>query len=490
MPSRFAEHRCRPRKPQAQGRRRGEPGDDPVLLRSGMLLPLPGQGRGGRDRCRDPARNHAGHQFRRDQPDGGDQWHLGSRLGRPAVRGVGGLARRPPAGRGDHRGRAVHPVWRGGGPPLPLLHAQPGRAQLRDLPFAWSEGEIMSAAETLRAEAARRILVKDGAYGTSIQARRLKSDDYRGELDLAKDQRGNNDLLNLTRPGLIEEIATEFAEAGVDILATNTFNANAISQADYGAEAHVADINRAAARIVRGVADRYSQRDGQPRWVAGALGPTNKTLSLSPDVNDPAYREVDFDTVKDVYREQIDALVEGGVDFILIETVFDTLNAKAAIMATLEAEQALSRELPLMVSMTLTDLSGRNLSGHTVEAFWATVRHAKPVTIGLNCSFGAAQLRPHLVALNGLADTLIMAYPNAGLPNELGEYDEAAAETAAQIHEWFEAGLVNIVGGCCGTTPAHIAAIAEAARGRVPRKVPTAARQTLLAGLEPMVIAA
>ena len=213
-------------------------------------------------------------------------------------------------------------------------------------------------------------------------------------------------------------------------------------------------------------------------------------MSLSPDVNDPAYREVDFDTVKLVYREQIDALVEGGVDFILIETVFDTLNAKAAIMATLEAEQALGRELPLMVSMTLTDLSGRNLSGHTVEAFWATVRHAKPVTIGLNCSFGASQLRPHLVALNGLADTLIMAYPNAGLPNDLGEYDEAAAETAAQVSEWLDAGIVNIVGGCCGTTPEHIAAIAEAARGRNPRKVPIAARQTLLAGLEPMVIAA
>ena len=231
-------------------------------------------------------------------------------------------------------------------------------------------------------------------------------------------------------------------------------------------------------------------KDGKPRWVAGALGPTNKTLSLSPDVNDPAYREVDFDTVKAVYREQVDALVEGGVDFILVETVFDTLNAKAAIMATLEAEQALGRELPLMVSMTLTDLSGRNLSGHTVEAFWASVRHAKPVTIGLNCSFGAAQLRPHLVALNGLADTLIMAYPNAGLPNDLGEYDEAAAETAAQVGEWLDAGLVNIVGGCCGTTPAHIAAIAEAAHGRTPRQVPNGTRQTLLAGLEPMVIAA
>ncbi|MBA3510946.1 homocysteine S-methyltransferase family protein [Sphingomonas sp.] len=348
----------------------------------------------------------------------------------------------------------------------------------------------MSAAETLRAEAAKRILVKDGAYGTSIQARRLKSEDYRGELALAKDQRGNNDLLNLTRPGLIEEIATEFAEAGADILATNTFNANAISQADYAAQAHVADINRAAARIIRQVADRFSQRDGQRRWVAGALGPTNKTLSLSPDVNDPGYREVDFDTMKAVYREQIDALVEGGVDFILIETIFDTLNAKAGIKAVLEAQEALGRPLPLMISMTLTDLSGRNLSGHTVEAFWASVRHARPVTVGLNCSFGAAQLRPHLAALAARADTLVMAYPNAGLPNELGEYDEAAAETAAQVSQWIADGLVNIVGGCCGTTAAHIAAIAAAARSGAPRKVPAPDGHTLLAGLEPMILAA
>ena len=347
----------------------------------------------------------------------------------------------------------------------------------------------MTASQTLRAEAAKRILIKDGPYGTGIQAEKLAADAYCAGLDLMKDQKGNNDLLNITQPQVVRSICERFADAGAEILATNTFNATRISQADYAAEHLVADINRASARIVRDVADRYTAKD-KPRWVAGALGPTNKTLSLSPNVNDPAYREVDFDTVKAVYREQIDALVEGGVDFILVETVFDTLNAKAAIMATLEAEQALGRELPLMVSMTLTDLSGRNLSGHTVEAFWATVRHAKPVTIGLNCSFGASQLRPHLVALNGLADTLIMAYPNAGLPNDLGEYDEAAAETAAQVSEWLDAGIVNIVGGCCGTTPAHIAAIAEAARGRTPRQVPSAARQTLLAGLEPMVIAA
>jgi len=348
----------------------------------------------------------------------------------------------------------------------------------------------MTAASTLRAEAAKRILIKDGPYGTGIQAEKLSGEAYCAGLDLLKDQKGNNDLLNITQPEIVRGICERFVEAGAEILATNTFNANRISQADYGAENLAAEINRAAARLIREVADGATKADGKARWVAGAMGPTNKTLSLSPNVNDPAYREVDFDTVKDVYREQVDALVEGGVDFILIETIFDTLNAKAAIMATLEAEQALGRELPLMISMTLTDLSGRNLSGHTVEAFWASVRHARPVTIGLNCSFGAAQLRPHLAALAAQADTLVMAYPNAGLPNELGEYDEAAAETAAQVSEWLDASLVNIVGGCCGTTPAHIAAIAEAARGREPRKVPTAARQTLLAGLEPMVIAA
>ena len=349
---------------------------------------------------------------------------------------------------------------------------------------------MTSPSNSLRAQAATRILIKDGAYGTSIQARKLQSADYCGGLELLKDQRGNNDLLNITKPDVVRAICENFADAGAEILATNTFNATAISQADYGAETLVGRINRASAEIVRGVADAYAAKDGKQRWVAGALGPTNKTLSLSPDVNDPAFREVDFDQVKAVYREQIDALVEGGVDFILIETIFDTLNAKSAIMATLEAEQALGRELPLMISMTLTDLSGRNLSGHTVEAFWASVRHARPVTIGLNCSFGAAQLRPHLAALAATADTLVMAYPNAGLPNELGEYDEAAEQTAAQVRDWAENGLVNIVGGCCGTTPSHISAIAGAVRDCTPRAVPAARPGTLLAGLEPMLIAA
>jgi len=348
----------------------------------------------------------------------------------------------------------------------------------------------MTPSEILRAEAAKRILIKDGAYGTLIQQHRLQEADYRGTLDLSKDQRGNNDLLNLTRPEIVRSICASFVEAGAQILATNTFNANAISQADFDAQSLAGAMNRASATIVREIVDAASAKDQKPRFVAGAIGPTNKTLSLSPNVNDPGFREVDFDEVKAVYREQVDALVEGGVDFILVETVFDTLNAKAAIMATLEAEQALGRELPLMISMTLTDLSGRDLSGHTVEGFWASVRHAKPITIGLNCSFGAAQLRPHLAALSSIADTLVMAYPNAGLPNELGEYDEAAEQTAEQVREWAESGLVNIVGGCCGTTPLHIAAIAGAVRDCTPRIVPATHSGTLLAGLEPMLIAA
>jgi len=340
----------------------------------------------------------------------------------------------------------------------------------------------MNAAAQLRAEAARRILIKDGAYGTQIQERRLAEADYRGTLDLARDQKGNNDLLNLTRPELVRDIAQSFADAGADILATNTFNANRISQADYGAEALARQINVEAARIIREVADS----DGRKRWVAGAVGPTNKTLSLSPNVDDPGYREVDFDTVSDVYVEQIEGLVEGGADFVLIETVFDTLNAKAAIHAARRVDPA----LPIMLSMTITDLSGRNLSGHSIEAFWASVRHARPLSIGLNCSFGAAQLRAHVASLSSIADTLIMAYPNAGLPNDLGDYDECPETTSAQVRTWAEQGIVNIVGGCCGTTPEHIAAIARVAAEYPPRRLPQPQRRTMLAGIEPMILAA
>ncbi len=348
----------------------------------------------------------------------------------------------------------------------------------------------MSARERLLAEAAKRILLTDGAWGTQIQNFKLKEEDYAGDLGLTHDQKGNNDILALTRPDVVESIARAYFDAGSDIISTNTFSSTSISQGDYGAVHLVKELNLANARANRRIADEYAARDGRPRFVAGAIGPTNKTLSLSPDVNDPGYREIDFDYLKDVYREQVDALVEGGVDFILIETVFDTLNAKAGIMAVKDAEAALGRNIPIMISMTLTDLSGRNLSGHTVEAFWCAVRHARPLTIGLNCSFGAEQLRPHVKLLSGIADTLIMIYPNAGLPNELGEYDELPEQTAGFVGEWALAGQVNILGGCCGSSPAHIAAMAKAVEGVAPRVMPEIEVKTRLAGLEPMMIAA
>ena len=347
-----------------------------------------------------------------------------------------------------------------------------------------------SAARSALLEQAReRILITDGAFGTEIQNWKLTEADYSGSLGLSRDQKGNNDILALTAPHVPESIHRAYFAAGADIAETNTFSANRISQADYAAEHLVRDINLKSAQLARRVADEFQSDDGRPRFVAGAIGPTNKTLSLSPDVNDPGFREIDWDFLVEVYREQAEALAEGGADFILVETVFDTLNAKAAIMAVRKLEQQLGREVPIMLSMTLTDLSGRNLSGHTVEAFWYAVRHARPVTIGLNCSFGAQQLRPHVRALSQIADTLIMVYPNAGLPNELGQYDELPATTAGLVHEWAEHGQVNILGGCCGSTPEHIAAIARSVQGLPPRVLPRHQTATALAGLEPFVMA-
>ncbi|MBT0667845.1 homocysteine S-methyltransferase family protein [Novosphingobium profundi] len=348
----------------------------------------------------------------------------------------------------------------------------------------------MSARDAFLEQAKARILITDGAFGTEIQNWKLAEADYAGTLGLGHDQKGNNDILALTKPEVPEAIHRAYFEAGADIAETNTFSANRISQADYGAEHLVREINVASAQLARRVADEFQARDGRPRFVAGAIGPTNKTLSLSPDVNDPGYREIDWDTLVDVYKEQAAALVEGGADFILIETVFDTLNAKAGIMAVKQLEADLGREVPIMLSMTLTDLSGRNLSGHTVEAFWHAVRHAKPLTIGLNCSFGATQLRPHVKVLSEISDSLIMIYPNAGLPNELGAYDEMPDTTAGFVEEWARAGQVNVLGGCCGSTPAHIGAIARAVEGLAPRRAPVLAPITRLAGLEPFTMAA
>ncbi len=346
----------------------------------------------------------------------------------------------------------------------------------------------MTKREEFEAAAKQFILIKDGPYGTAIQRAKLAPEDYAGDTGLADDQKGNNDLVNLTQPQVIRTICDSYIDAGAHILATNTFNANRISQADYGAEELVREINISAARIIREAID--ARTDGVPRFVAGAVGPTNKTLSLSPDVEDPGFREVTFDEIVDVYREQCAALVEGGADFILIETVFDTLNCKAAIMAVKQLERELNRDIPLMISLTLTDLSGRNLSGHTVEAFWYTVSHAKPLTIGLNCSFGAEQLRPHVQLLSDIADSWLMAYPNAGLPNDLGEYDEMPETTAALTRVWAENGRINALGGCCGSTPAHIAAMAKAVEGLAPRKRPSRNPEMHLAGLEPFTIAA
>ena len=348
---------------------------------------------------------------------------------------------------------------------------------------------MTDTADIIRAIAAKRILVFDGAWGTAIQSYGLDEAGYRGSRDFEQDQKGNNDLLCITQPRIVEEISRAYLDAGADIISTNTFSSTTISQADYGDEALVHELNVAAAKIARCAADSIAT-EAKPRFVAGSIGPTNKTLSISPDVEDPGFREVDFDQMKAVYGEQIDGLIEGGVDMLLVETIFDTLNAKAAIMAAHEAGERHGKALPLVLAMTITDMSGRNLSGHSIEAFWASVRHAEPLAIGLNCSFGADRLRPHMQAIAELADTLVIGYPNAGLPNDLGEYDECAEKTRDKLSQWVEQGLVNIVGGCCGTTPDHIRAIAEMAEGKPPRAIPDRMTQTFLAGIEPMTLAA
>ena len=335
-----------------------------------------------------------------------------------------------------------------------------------------------------------RILVLDGAMGTVVQSYRLGEADYRGERfrDWPRDLKGNNDLLSLTRPEVIGEIHRRYLEAGADIVETNTFNASAPSQADYGLQALVREINLAGAQIARRAADEVAARTGRPRFVAGALGPTSRTASLSPDVNDPGYRNVTFDELATTYAEATRALVEGGVDLILVETVFDTLNAKAALFAVRSVLDELGVDLPIAVSGTITDASGRTLSGQTVEAFWYSVRHAQPEIIGLNCALGAKQLRPYVEALARIADAHVCAYPNAGLPNAFGEYDETACETAELIRDYAASGFVNVVGGCCGTTPEHIAHVAEAVAGLPPRRPVIAEPRCRLAGLEPLEI--
>jgi 5-methyltetrahydrofolate--homocysteine methyltransferase len=343
----------------------------------------------------------------------------------------------------------------------------------------------------LRALAARRILILDGAMGTMIQRYKLEEADYRGErfADWPSDLKGNNDLLLLTQPEVIREIHSQYLAAGADILETCTFNANSISMADYGMETLVWEINHAGAKLAREVADRYSTPD-KPRFVAGVLGPTSRTATLSPDVNDPGFRNVTFDQLVTTYYEATDGLVKGGADLILIETVFDTLNAKAAVFAVKKYFDETGVTRPIMISGTITDASGRTLSGQTVEAFWNSLRHADCFSFGFNCALGAKELRQHIDELAHTADCLVSAHPNAGLPNAFGGYDETGAQMAEQIREWAQSGLLNIVGGCCGTSPEHIQAIAEAVSDCSPRAIPTQAPALRLSGLEPFNVGA
>jgi 5-methyltetrahydrofolate--homocysteine methyltransferase len=344
--------------------------------------------------------------------------------------------------------------------------------------------------EALKAAAKERILILDGAMGTMIQRYRLDEAAYRGERfkDHAHDLKGNNDLLVLTQPEIIREIHDAYFEAGADMVETNTFNAQRISQADYGLEAVSYEINVDAAKLARESADAWTEKTPErPRFVAGAIGPTNRTASLSPDVNNPGFRNVSFDELVEAYAEQTRGLIEGGADTILIETVFDTLNAKAAGFAVEQVFDDLGVELPIMLSGTITDLSGRNLSGQTPEAFWYSMRHLRPFSVGLNCSFGAEQLRPSVDEVAHVADTYVSVYPNAGLPNEMGEYDETPEQMAVLLEDWAKNGLINIVGGCCGTTPDHIRAIRLAVSKYKPRALPEVAPKMRLSGLEPFV---
>jgi len=321
----------------------------------------------------------------------------------------------------------------------------------------------------------RRILILDGAMGTMIQRYNLAEEDYRGDRfrDFPHSLKGNNDLLSLTQPHIIGEIHKAYLEAGSDIIETNTFNANSISMADYHMEDLAYELNFESARLAKEAAEEYTQRDpSRPRFVAGAIGPTNKTASLSPDVNDPGYRGVSFDELVACYREQTRGLTDGGADLLLIETVFDTLNAKAALYAVNEYLEEKGLDIPVMVSGTITDASGRTLSGQTTEAFWNSVSHGDLFSVGLNCALGAKDMRPYIEELSGKSWTYVSCYPNAGLPNEFGQYDQSPEEMAAYIDDFCKSGFINIVGGCCGTTPDHIRRIVEAVQKHAPRAVP------------------
>jgi 5-methyltetrahydrofolate--homocysteine methyltransferase len=385
-------------------------------------------------------------------------------------------------------GKLARPVLRGGWlgnePSLPDKAAPNGNPLGGKLNgFFLSEELHMTTDKTalLTRLLRERILILDGAMGTMIQARRLTEPDYRGPAACGlqghgHDLKGDNDLLALTQPDIVRAIHDQFLAAGADIIETNTFNATRISQADYALEGRVREINLGAARIARERADAWTAKTpDKPRFVAGALGPTNRTATISPDVNDPGFRNVSFDELCAAYGEAVAALIEGGVDLLLVETVFDTLNAKAALFAIDSYFEEHGVRLPIIVSGTITDASGRTLSGQTTEAFWNSVRHARPLAVGLNCALGAALMRPYIEEMARIADTFVSCYPNAGLPNPMSEtgYDETPATTARLIRDFAQNGFVNIVGGCCGTTPEHIRAIAQAVADLPPRKVAT-----------------
>jgi 5-methyltetrahydrofolate--homocysteine methyltransferase len=344
----------------------------------------------------------------------------------------------------------------------------------------------------LKAAAKQRVLILDGSWGVMIQKRGLEEADYRGERfkDAPGQLKGDNDLLCITRPDIIADLHDQYFAAGADISETNTFSATSIGQGEYALEAAVRDINLEGARIARRVADEWTKKEPhKPRFVAGSIGPLPVMLSMSSDVNDPGARQVTFEQVYEAYVEQVTALHEGGVDLFLIETITDTLNCKAAIKAVLDLEDQGYESLPIWISGTITDRSGRTLSGQTVEAFWNSIKHAKPFAVGLNCALGADLMRPHIAELARIADTLVSAYPNAGLPNAMGEYDETPDQTGHQLHDWAKDGIVNILGGCCGTTPDHIRHVADEVRGMTPRPVPERPKAMRLAGLEPFELA-
>ncbi|MDH5276208.1 MAG: homocysteine S-methyltransferase family protein, partial [Gammaproteobacteria bacterium] len=334
---------------------------------------------------------------------------------------------------------------------------------------------------------AKRIVILDGAMGTMVQAHRLGEPDYRGQrfADSVRDLKGNHDLLSITRPDVIGDIHRQFLEAGADVIETNTFNSSAPSLADYGLESCVHELNLAGAALARSVADDVASRTGQPRFVAGVLGPTSRTASISPDVNDPGFRNISYDELVATYTIATRALLEGGADFVLVETIFDTLNAKAALYAIAKVGEALGLRIPVMISGTITDASGRTLSGQTPEAFWNSIRHIDPFIVGLNCALGATDLRPHISELSRVAGTRISVHPNAGLPNAFGGYDDTPAAMASVLGEFASSGLLNMVGGCCGTTPAHITAIRDAVAPHAPRAVPVPEIRLRLSGLEP-----